>query len=44
MACLATTEDGRRGSCSTQVPSIGRVVVAAATASVVKASAMGWGQ
>ena len=35
---------GRRGSCRMQVPSSGRVVVTAATASVVSASPMGWGQ
>ena len=44
MACLATTEEGRRGNCSTHVPNTGLVVVTAATAKVVRASPMGWGQ
>ena len=43
-ASLATASGPRRGSCSTQVPSSGRLVAAAATASVVIASPMGWGQ
>ena len=44
MACLATTEEGRSGNCSTHVPNKGLVVVSAATASVVKASPTGRGQ
>jgi hypothetical protein len=41
---LATLADDRKGSWSTQVPSSGRLVVAAATASVVNASLTGTGQ
>ena len=44
VACFATASGRRRGSCSTHVPRVGRLVATAATARVVSDSPMGWGQ
>ena len=44
MACFATAEGCRSGSCRMHVPSVTRLVATEATASVVSASPMGCGQ